>query len=77
MFDYKTVTSRITKLNPFIRQAQSLPTDFGSMYLLYPSENDCMGTAPKNNMFDKMVETVRLRWQRARDIRDYRQDSIY
>jgi hypothetical protein len=58
-------------------ESRTIPADFGSMYLLYPSENDGMNAAPESNMFDKAVETVRLRWQRARDIRYYKQNSIY
>ncbi|RJP40376.1 MAG: hypothetical protein C4548_10730 [Desulfobacteraceae bacterium] len=77
MFDYKTVTTKLTKLNPLSRQAQAIPADFGSMYLLYPSENDSAAVFSKSNMFDRVMEKVRLRWQRAKDIRYYRQNSIY
>jgi hypothetical protein len=77
MFNYKTVKTKLIKLNPLNRQAQAIPVDFGSMYLLYPSENESVAAFPQRTMFDKVVETVRLRWQRAKDIRYYRQNSIY
>lgn len=77
MFDYKAVATRFTKLNPLNWEAQAIPADFGSMYLLYPTENDGLVAFPQRNRLDKMVETVRLRWQRAKDNRYYKQNSIF
>lgn len=77
MLNYKSIISKIERLNPLSRYARLLPSDFGSMYLLYPSENECMAAAGQQGMLDKVMGSIRLRWKRAGEVRYYKQNSIY
>ena len=77
MLNYKSVMSKIERLNPVSRYVQVLPSDFGSMYLLYPSENECMTAAGQRGMLDKVMDSIRLRWKRAGEVRYYKQNSLY